>query len=75
MGLWRPTRRKKFCVCGCVIWKPASIFREVTHCASWEGAVMPLGNEVDVIQHLGKKNLFILLALSDHNRKVIEKTK
>lgn len=34
---------------------------------------MPLGKEVDVIQHLGKKNLSILLALSDHNRKVMEK--
>lgn len=34
---------------------------------------MPLGNELDVIQHLEKKNLFILLALSDHKRKVMEK--
>lgn len=54
-----------------VIWKPALVFREMSHWASWEGAVMPLGN--DVIHHLEKKNLFILLALSDHNRKVMEK--
>lgn len=34
---------------------------------------MPLSNEVDVIQHFKKKNFFILLALSDHKRKVMEK--
>lgn len=49
-----------------VIWKPALVFREMSHWASRGRAVMPLGN--DVIQHLEKKNLFILLVLSDHKQ-------
>lgn len=57
----------------CVIWKPALVFREMSHWASWEGVAMPLSDEVDVIQHFKKKNFFILLALSDHKRKVMEK--
>lgn len=49
------------CVCVCVIWKSALVFREMSHWATWEGMVILLRNVVDVIQHLEKKNLFILL--------------
>lgn len=48
------------------MWKPALVLKEPVQrdepLGLMGGRVMPLGNKVDVIQHLGKKNLFILLA-------------